>query len=322
MDHFCPWMDNCVGFGNYKHYLLFVIYATFNTNFTFYHLLHALMFGNYNFGQRILMCDGLVLSFVLSLPLASLLGFHSVLVAKNMTTIEFCQKRTTAGGGGLWLLLEAESRYDLGVLQNIKSVAGENIFTWLLPIGKPSGNGLEWPLPGEELSQHLQQSQTGDANSGLSYLADFCRATAACSHHMLQSFMDKFETTAPRIQTTVSARSDTSSRTAEEQIPEHSPEIPARGPVGGSSSSHSSSSNRNSNSTDCPCIFNPISLETHMKACADQCTSTYACITEALGACSDLSSVWRSRVRIVRGATAAAPLIQTMVSELRPASGI
>ena len=28
MDHYCPWIGNCVGFGNYKYYFLLLVYVS------------------------------------------------------------------------------------------------------------------------------------------------------------------------------------------------------------------------------------------------------------------------------------------------------
>merc|ERR1719336_3728182 len=61
--------------------------------------------------------------------------FHIYLMLGAMTTIEFCEKSTKRGGADAHL-------YDRGVYGNIKSVLGENMWLWLLPVSPPPGRGL------------------------------------------------------------------------------------------------------------------------------------------------------------------------------------
>jgi len=58
-------------------------------------------------------------------------------MAKNMTTIEYCERRGGQGPG-------ARSIYDVGLLGNIESVMGENWYLWTLPLGRPPGDGVFW----------------------------------------------------------------------------------------------------------------------------------------------------------------------------------
>lgn len=57
-----------------------------------------------------------------------------------MTTIEFCEKRGRGEHSEGF-----DSMYDLGFLRNWQSVMGNNPLLWLLPVGSPPGDGINWP---------------------------------------------------------------------------------------------------------------------------------------------------------------------------------
>jgi len=60
-------------------------------------------------------------------------GFHCWLIAKNMTTIEFCEK---SGGK-----TEYKSIYSDGLYNNVCAALGDNPILWALPLGLPSAGG-------------------------------------------------------------------------------------------------------------------------------------------------------------------------------------
>ena len=64
--------------------------------------------------------------------------FHLWLVSNQYSTIEYCEKRRSRSG-----IFNERSPYDLGTLQNLKSVLGNNVFLWFFPIDRDySGQGL------------------------------------------------------------------------------------------------------------------------------------------------------------------------------------
>merc|ERR1711972_867541 len=95
--------------------------------------------------------EGTLLSTVMSAVLTPFLGFHAWLLSNNMTTIEYCERRCDRG---------VPTCYDLGLWENIRSVFGDEWYLWPIPIGGPSGTGLEFSqasLEGERAGDDDEQ---------------------------------------------------------------------------------------------------------------------------------------------------------------------
>jgi hypothetical protein len=70
--------------------------------------------------------------------MATFLSFHTWLMLRGMTTIEFCEK-TLSGS-----VKATGVSYDLGMYANVKAVLGPHWFLWLLPLSTPEGNGINF----------------------------------------------------------------------------------------------------------------------------------------------------------------------------------
>jgi len=139
MDHYCPWLSNCVGHYNHKFFVQFLAYTVASCILASTSILAALCRGLFPAGLTVMMGAGVVLSLLLTAVLGPFLSWHLWLLSRNMTTIEFCER----WGGRVEA--SAESPYDLGVFANFCSVFGWNPLFWLLPFGAPEGDGLSFP---------------------------------------------------------------------------------------------------------------------------------------------------------------------------------
>lgn len=149
MDHHCIWISNCVGHANYKVFFIFVLYAVVACIYSMVLLVGSLTNdsledelqtgGSFRTAYVV---SGLLLV-PLSVALSVLLGWHIYLVFHNKTTIEYHE-----GVRALWLAEKGgtvyKHPYDLGIFENLTSVLGPNIFSWVCPSSRHIGSGLNF----------------------------------------------------------------------------------------------------------------------------------------------------------------------------------
>ncbi|XP_077238977.1 putative protein S-acyltransferase 16 [Tasmannia lanceolata] len=149
MDHHCVWINNCVGHANYKVFFVFVLYAVTACIHSMVLLVGSAAYDVHkdqlqsggSFKPSYIICG--VLLVPLTVALSILLGWHIYLILHNKTTIEYHE-----GVRAMWLAEKIGNiyrhPYDLGVYENLVSVLGPNIFSWICPTSKHIGSGLRF----------------------------------------------------------------------------------------------------------------------------------------------------------------------------------
>lgn len=170
MDHFCPWVGNCVGFYNYRYFFLFLTwlaigcwYGVMISLVPFFKCMHrrdpATMRVNPICASKAHITFAFVITLSVGVAVGLMLAFHVYLVLSAQTTIEFYYNKFTNKGkqyrGEMFV-----NPFDLGRTKNWHAVFGVGAYhwSWLMPsLALPPGDGFTYMTRSDSLRERAKE---------------------------------------------------------------------------------------------------------------------------------------------------------------------